>query len=154
MPLKSALRCDAVEGAWDFSPDGRLLALGSSDGVSTGRLEVWDLKHKKVILEDDFETPTSSRIIKREFLQPFLEYAFDKAPVVAVRFSPDGRWLAHSAEAGSFHLLHVESARDIAVGSHSYAIGSITFSPDGRYVVTGSRDTTACVWDVSSIINP
>ena len=30
---------------------------------------------------------------------------------------------------------------------HSSSVNSATFSPDGKYIVTASRDKTACIWD-------
>jgi WD40 repeat protein len=34
---------------------------------------------------------------------------------------------------------------------HTGLVGSVAFSPDGRRLVSGSRDTTVKVWDVSAL---
>ena len=33
---------------------------------------------------------------------------------------------------------------------HSEAVNSVVFSPDGRFILTGSNDRTARLWDVAS----
>lgn len=48
----------------------------------------------------------------------------------------------------------VPSIWDAATGAsgslsgHTDLVGTIAWSPDGRYIASGSRDLTICVWDV------
>ncbi len=57
-----------------------------------------------------------------------------------------GSYLGNGKSASS-HLSHC-SFTD--VGIFYYEVNSINFSPDGRYVVTGSADHTARVWDIET----
>ncbi len=34
--------------------------------------------------------------------------------------------------------------------THDYMVNSVAFSPDGKYVVSGSGDNTARVWEAST----
>jgi len=59
---------------------------------------------------------------------------------------------AYSAEPGSASFTTSspqEPSRPglVAQLGHSFWITSVCFSPDGRYVLTGSDDNTACLWD-------
>jgi WD40 repeat protein len=78
-------------------------------------------------------------------------------PALTPVFSPDGKKLAVICQAdygptqsAPIHVLDWESG-DI---KHSFASpggtpGAAMFSPDGKWLITGSPDTTATVWDVS-----
>jgi WD40 repeat protein len=72
-----------------------------------------------------------------------------KAPAWGLAASPDGRLLA-TAERSGVGLWDVE--RGEAVGrltGHQAHVAALTFTPDGKALVTGSADSTALVWDMS-----
>ena len=60
--------------------------------------------------------------------------------------SPDGRVIAHGVN--EVTLIETATGGEIGVipGTQS-GVRSLAFSPDGRTLVTGGRDTTALVWD-------
>jgi WD40 repeat protein len=78
-------------------------------------------------------------------------------PGITPIFSPDGKKLAVACQAdygptqiSAIHVLDWDSG-DIkySFASPGGTPGVMAFSPDGKWLVTGSPDTTATVWDVS-----
>ena len=41
-----------------------------------------------------------------------------------------------------------EQAKELTLKGHSDTVRSVSFSPDGRRIVSGSQDNTLKVWDV------
>jgi WD40 repeat protein/DNA-binding SARP family transcriptional activator len=77
--------------------------------------------------------------------------------LVALTFSPDGRWLAGSAGLGHFTASDSAEASvpvwEVATGrlhvvlvGHTRGVTGVTFSADGRHLVTGSYDGTVREW--------
>jgi len=74
--------------------------------------------------------------------------------VVAVAFSPDGRYLATASADTTARVWDLRatdpSASPIVLRGHDDAVKGVAFSPDGRYLATGSDDMTARVWDLQA----
>jgi RNA polymerase sigma factor (sigma-70 family) len=110
-----------------LSPDGRLLAYGSSD---------WQYPFLSL-----YETDTGTLSRRLDLSER----------VGAVTFSPDGRMLAWGGWTDPrIHLVEVVTGRERHVfRGHKGRILSLTISADARRLVSGSADTTALVWDLS-----
>lgn len=109
-----------------LSPDGRFV-LSASD--KTNGVRLWEIS-------------TGNRIRN---LQGHL------APVISVKFSPDGRYALSGSADSTARLWDVSTGVSLhTLGGHSGAIFSVAFSPDGRYAVSGSADKTVRIWDLSS----
>ncbi|HKB39146.1 MAG TPA: hypothetical protein VKD72_22090, partial [Gemmataceae bacterium] len=75
--------------------------------------------------------------------------------VLAIAFSPDGRFLAVSGVPDNtirvWQLPFGASARKL---EGMKRVDSLAFSPDGRRLVSGGSDNTALVWDVTGLFGP
>ena len=119
-----------------FSPDGRTLAAGISDG----KIVLWDVANRKKIATLRGHT---------DWVGPLL-------------FSPDGKTLASGGSSSgdpTARLWNVATRTETAIlRGHKVWVGSLSFSPDGRTLATvsggegrvPSEEGKAFLWDVQT----
>jgi hypothetical protein len=75
----------------------------------------------------------------------------------ALALSPDRRFLAFTeAQRGrTVRLVEIASGTERGqLSGHAGAVADVAFSPDGRWLATGSTDTTVLVWDLNRPLQP
>jgi WD40 repeat protein len=110
-----------------FSPDGKLLATADNRGT-----ELWN-------------THTGRRVTVLD----------DGAPTKLMNdaeFSPDGSLLAAAGDDGALRIWDIARRwRVFYFTGHTNPVLAVAWSPDGRFVVDGSRDRTASVSEVKGV---
>jgi WD40 repeat protein len=69
--------------------------------------------------------------------------------VLSIAFSPDGKHFA-AASGRTAKLFDTRSGRPIFSMSHDEGIYCVSFSPDGKRIVTSSSDQTVKLWDTKT----
>jgi WD40 repeat protein/serine/threonine protein kinase len=141
-----------------FSPDGRRLAisgrvLDSADGreisffsrtcygfsISGKKLACVSIDYGEIITLWDAEN--WQMIDKLKLNNPTL---------LAVSFSPDGKWIVTGSGDGLLQLWSASPLRlEAIIGQHAAPVKSVAFSPDSRQVASASDDQTIALWDLS-----
>ena len=86
-----------------------------------------------------------------EFVKSFGERASDIGLALTGVQSPDGTYLATCGAEGMVWLFDVQTEKMVRVfNGHTDLVTSIDFSPDGKYLLTGSYDSTVRIWEVTT----
>jgi len=108
-----------------FSPDGQLLASGSSSGT----VKLWNVA-----------TGEQIRLLSGH-----------SSRVYSVAFSPDGKLLASGSEDMTVKLWDVATGQKLhTLEGHTDWVRSVAFSPDGTLLASGSDDKTAKLWNATT----
>lgn len=122
-----------------FSPDGRYLASSSTEGL----LRLWELSDDGIML-----TP-----------HPFVTLTAHTGAVLDVKFSPTDPTLFASASADkTIRLWRIDLTNPaepakavVTLIGHTREVKTLAFTANGDYLLSGSRDATALLWDVRAL---
>lgn len=124
----------------------RVAAVGESSAVLTSREKVWAVDLEAGTIGDEIDTFPP---------EPAGFSAIDGPPPVA--FGPDDRWFAYGSPTGRPGEYGV-TVRDWPRGKvlrrfagHAGPVTSLTVSPDGRTLASGSADSSVLLWDISNL---
>jgi WD40 repeat protein len=108
-----------------FSPDGKRIAVGSSNGEA----QVWDTEAGKFL----DKVPSGHRKI-----------------VLCCVFSPDGARFITGSRDATARIWDARSGQPVTgLLSHEDSVGCVAFSSDSHLAATGSRDRKVRVWDAN-----
>jgi WD40 repeat protein len=119
-----------------FSPDGRVIVTGSTDGMTARSMG-------GTALQWDRATGKPKGVPLRH-----------RRGVEHVAFTPDGAVLVTvSQQAFAAFLWDAKGQRLGTPLWHPQALGSMALSPDGKTILTGGHDSTVRVWQVSTSLS-
>ena len=111
-----------------LSPDGKIVAVGDSDGD----VYLWEA--------------TDGGLSRTDTLQAAIGGGIN-----GVAFSPDGKIVAAGDSGGSIRLWDVATGRSIGSPLNAGpAVNAVAFSPDGKIVAAGDSGGSIRLWDVAT----
>ena len=121
----SAFKEKGMQGAIEFSPDGKLLASDSADNS----IRLWDIAAGRELRRLKGHTKS----------------------LLSLFFSRDGKILASTSQDQTAKLWDLATGNLlVTLKGHTDSVNSTAFSPDGRKMATGSDDETVKLWDLAT----
>jgi WD40 repeat protein/predicted Ser/Thr protein kinase len=150
-----------------FSPNGELLVTASFDKTArvwetaSGRLVAILPGHLKGIMSASFSSDgrrivtagdKTARLWALQSAAPPLEPPILFRPIMRVAFSPSERQLVALSPGQNPIAWDLDEVDRVVrlEGGHTGPVTCVDYSPDGRFIVTTSKDGTARVWDAQS----
>jgi WD40 repeat protein len=149
-----------------FSPDGKLMATGDSNGeiqiwqmpglsrIYTCRGQVGWLWH--VVFSPDSQIlascgQASTVQLWNATTGEFLKILQHSSMVFFATFSPNGKILACCVENALIKLWDVATGEKLKILSgHENCVWTVAFSPDGKTIASGGEDKTIKLWDIDT----
>jgi WD40 repeat protein len=165
--IKTGKEIERFEGqAIAVSSDGNYV-LTESVGRNESQVTVWDVandKAQRLVIEAQSSIGGAAFSPDRRYLAITANRVIEIWDVEAgkksyellrtgdqLKFSADGRYLVVGSVLGRVCVFDLASRKIMKeFFGHSTWVSSVAFSPNGRYILTGSRDSTTRLWEVST----
>ena len=153
-------------GALAFSPDGRLLALGTNHGL----VRVYDAQTRKLVkLLVDHTKPVNaiawkqdgSQLASADYEGTICVWNVDGSLVRAIQtngdnayalvWHPDGKRLMWAGE-GGIKICALDEIPQRFSGDYHEIVHSIAWSPDGQQLASGGNDTMVHLWNADGTL--
>jgi WD40 repeat protein len=159
-----------------FTPDSKLLAVGTGDEQAGGEVWLWDLNRDErrarrkghpasvtslAITADGHTLAAANSLDKGKAGEVKLwdlgtckeRLAFQEKSglISSLAFTPDGKVLVLGSADKGVKLLDVATGKLLAVfKGHTDRVTSVAISPDGKTLASGSRDKTVRLWEMAT----
>jgi WD40 repeat protein len=151
-------------GVATFTPDGLAVVSGGSE---SGNAMVWDAATGKeirnlpadhtanidpIVFSPDGRTLATggpdNRIVLSDFAEPQRKLILASPQVDVVAFCPDGHLVASGGGDGLLRVWEVTTGNLVALlRGHTGPIVGLTFTPNGKELISSSYDRTVRIWD-------
>ncbi|MGC8490123.1 MAG: KGGVGR-motif variant AAA ATPase [Syntrophobacteraceae bacterium] len=155
---------DEWVGCAAFSPDGKLVAMAGSNGISCIRdaetgVEIFALRgHEDIVASIAFSSDgrcvltagrhETAHIWDAKTGREILIIRVHGAEINSADIAHDASRVLTGLQDGTIRIFDAKNGREILVlRGHGGTVLSALFSPDGKRVLTGSTDGTARMWD-------
>lgn len=162
---------DGWVGAVAFTPDGRQLAVGTSDGAATlwdpasgKKLDSWP--GLKTVTALAF-TPDGASLVRGQHSPVVVMARLDRdhfqtermthmpttgGPIRALAVSPDGKMLYLGDFKGGIEQIEIRESRFVnRVQRHCSWVNGLAIDPSGQLLTSGSSDNTVRLWEPKSL---
>jgi uncharacterized delta-60 repeat protein len=129
--------------SFTFDSDGKYVVSGGCDYLNAmkyctqGSARVWEATTGKEIARMTYEGDVNS-------------VAFSRDGKYVVSGGCDKEGFDFTCTQDSIRIWEAGTGEEIVRMTHDGAVNSVAFSPDGKYVVSGSNDKTARVWEINT----
>ncbi|MCP4540075.1 MAG: hypothetical protein GY832_23300 [Chloroflexi bacterium] len=115
----------------EFSPHGGWVASASADGI----VRVWEAATGREV----------SQIVHEEHIKT-------GGDGMVIAFGPRApeQLIASAGEDGAILVWNVNTGQEVALLQHEKRVRALAFSPDGHWLLSGSKDKTAQVWEIQT----
>ncbi|KAG9641444.1 catabolite repression protein creC, partial [Aureobasidium melanogenum] len=152
-----AINSSAVSSIWWLPNSENLFLAAHMDGT----LIVYDKEKEDAPFVPEQESPDSADVqsgpapfsirksvqSRNQKTNPVAIWKINNQQINCISFSPDGRHLAVVSEDGSLRIIdYLKEQLLDAFTSYYGGLITVTWSPDGRYILTGGQDDLVSIW--------